>query len=429
MKKFVEKTLARQAKKLLAKQKPLIIAVTGSVGKSTTKKAVGTVLGHDFKVRWSPKNYNTEFGVPLTVLGLDAAGKSACKWSKNLMCGWRRAMFGEKNYPDTLVLEMAADHPGDIAKLVDIAKPDIGIVTAVGESHAEFLGSVEKIAREKAVLVEALDKDGVALLNRDDERVWQMREKTEARVISFGFHDEADVRALPETVTHACWSEKGCGTHFKLAANGTTMPITIPGTFGSPAIYAVLAAFAVGKERGMNMVRMSEALRSFVPPPGRLRHLPGIKKTTLIDDTYNSAPKSAMMALEILKSIPLQSADDKRFAVLGDMLELGKLSEEGHREVGRKVAELGIDYLVLVGERVGDTEKAALEAGMPQDRILHFSTNDEAGRFTQERMKQGDVVLVKGSRKMQMERVVKELMAEPLWAAELLAGDHEEWRS
>jgi len=429
MKKFVEKALAKQAKRLLAKKKPFIIAITGSVGKSTTKKAVGTVLGHDFQVRWSPKNYNTEFGVPLTVLGLETAGKSACGWMKNLFCGWCRSTFPGKAYPDTLVLEMAADHPGDIAKLVDIAKPDIAIVTAVGESHAEFFGSVEGIAKEKAVLVEAVGKDGLVLLNRDDERVWQMRGQTKARVLSFGFHDEAAVRAMPETVTYACWAEKGCGTHFKLATNGTKMPITIPGTFGTPAIYAVLAAFAIGKERGMNLVRMAEALRSFVPPPGRLRYLPGIKNTTIVDDTYNSSPKSATIALEILKSLPLQAADDKRFAVLGDMLELGSLSEEGHREIGRRVAEFGIDYLVLVGERVNETKKAAVEAGMSQDRVLHFSTGEEAGRFVQERMKQGDVVLVKGSRKMQMERIVKELMADPLWAAELLAGDHEEWRS
>ncbi len=429
MKKFVEKTLASQAKRLLRKEKPFIVAVTGSVGKSTTKKAVGTVLGHDFKVRWSPKNYNTEFGVPLTVLGLETAGKSAFSWLKNLTVGCWRSRFGVKSYPDTLVLEMAADHKGDIAKLVRIAKPDIGIVTAVGESHAEFLGSVEEIAKEKATLIEALDEEGVALLNRDDERVWQMRGKTKARVVSFGFHDEADVRALPETVSYTCWSDAGCGTHFKLAMNGTTMPITIPGSYGSPAIYAVLAAFAVGKERGMNMVRMAEALRSFVPPPGRLRYLKGIKGTTLIDDTYNSAPKSALLALDILMSLPLRAADDKRFAVLGDMLELGQLSVEGHREVGRRVAESGVDYLILVGERVGDTEAAAIEAGMPRDRVLHFSSNDDAGRFVQERMKQGDIVLVKGSRKMQLERVVKELMGEPLFAAELLCGDHEEWRN
>ncbi|MEA3249827.1 MAG: Mur ligase family protein [Patescibacteria group bacterium] len=428
MKKFVEKMLAQQAKKLLKKKKPFIIGVTGSVGKSTTKKAVGTLLGHDFKVRWSPGNYNTEFGVPLAILGLETAGKSPMGWLANLVRGWWRSTFPDEIYPDTLVLEMAADHKGDIAKLVAIAKPDIGIVTAIGESHAEKFGSVDEITREKATLIEALGKDGVAVLNRDDERVWGMREKTKARVVSYGFHDEADVRALSDTVLHTCWAEKACGTGFKLTANGTTMPISVPGTFGTPSIYAVLASFAVGKERGMNMVRMSETLRSFVPPPGRLRYLPGIKKTLLVDDTYNSAPKSAMVALHILKELPLQAADDRRFAVLGDMFELGSMSVEGHRAVGRKAAELGIDYLILVGERVSDTEKAALKAGMSEDRVMHFSTNHDAGRFVQEKMKRGDVVLVKGSRAMKMEHVVKELMAEPLYAAELLCGEHEEWR-
>jgi len=428
MKKFVERKLAKQATKLIKKQQPFIVGVTGSVGKSSAKECIGALLGCSFRCRISPKNYNTEFGLPLAVLGLEAAGKSALKWLGNLWRGGMRSTFGVKDYPDMLVLEMAADHPGDIAKLVAIAPPQIGVVTTVGESHLEFFGSVEAIADEKSKLVEALPEDGLAILNRDDDAVWAMRENTKAKVVSIGFHEQAEIRALAESVKLACREQEGCGTHFKLEVDGSTIPMFISGALGWPTIYAVLAGVAVGRARGLNMLQLGEQLKNFVPAAGRLHYLPGIKQTILIDDSYNAAPKSMHAALEVLRELPVEAEDDKRFAVLGDMLELGPISEEAHTEVGRKVAELGIDYLVLVGERMNEARKAAIAAGMGEDRVVQFATNLEAGKFVQAKMKRGDAVLIKGSRSMQMEYVVKELMADPLRAAELLSGDHEEWR-
>ncbi|MFH1047395.1 MAG: UDP-N-acetylmuramoyl-tripeptide--D-alanyl-D-alanine ligase [Patescibacteria group bacterium] len=429
MKKFVEKKLAIHAKKLLRRQQPLVIGVTGSVGKSSTKNCIGAVLGGAFKTLVSPKNYNTEFGLPLAVLGLEAAGKSPIGWLCNLRRGWCKATLGVKNYADTLVLEMAADHQGDIAKLVDIAPPKIGVVTAIGESHLQQFGSVKEIAKEKSRLVEAVPADGLVVLNRDDELVWAMREKSIARVMSFGFHEEADVRALADSVDFTCHDSEGCGTHFKFEVRGQTVPVFIKGALGRPTIYAVLAAIAVGMERGLNLLQIADRLPYFVPAPGRLRYLPGIKQTILIDDSYNAAPKSVMAALDVLGALPLKAEDDKRFAVLGDMLELGMIAEESHREVGHKVAELGIDYLVLVGELMNETKKAAVAAGMNEDRVLHFANTFEAGKFVQSKMKPGDVVLIKGSRGMKMEFVTKELMADPLLAPELLPGNHEEWRN
>ena len=428
MKSYVEKKLAGHAKKLLAKQKPFIVAVTGSVGKSTAKDCIAALLSGSFACRKSPKNYNTEFGLPLAVLGLKTAGKSPTRWLANLWRGCWRSTLGVKDYPDTLVLEMAADHPGDIAKLTAIAPPQIGVVTTVGESHLESFGSVEAIAEEKAKLVEALPEDGVAILNRDDEKVWNMRHKTKAQVVSIGFHEEADVRALADTVKLACREQEGCGTHFKLEVDGSTLPLFVSGALGWPTIYAVLAAVAVGRARGLNAMQLAEQLKNFVPAAGRLHYLPGIKQTVLIDDSYNAAPKSVQAALEVLRELPLESDQNMRFAVLGDMLELGSISEQSHSEVGRRVAELGIDYLILVGERMNEAKQAALAAGMNEDRIVQFATNLDAGKFVQGKMKRGDAVLIKGSRGMNMEYVVKELMADPLRAADLLPGDHEEWR-
>ncbi len=428
MKAFVEKQLAKYASTLIKKQKPFIVGVTGSVGKSSAKDCMGAVLGGGFNTLTSPKNYNTEFGLPLAILGLESGGKSAWKWLCNLRKGWWKAKLGVKEYPDTLVLEMAADHPGDITKLVKIAPPDIGVVTAVGESHFQFFGSKKEIAKEKSVLAQSVPEGGLVVLNRDDELVWEMRRLTKARVISIGFHEEADIHALADTVKLVCHEGEGCGTSFKVKVAGQTVPFFIHGALGWPTIYSVLCGIAVGMERGLNLVQISERLQHFNPPAGRLHYLAGIKQTILIDDSYNAAPTSVNAALDVLKELPLGAEDDKRFAILGDMLELGLVAEEAHRDLGRKVAEKDIDYLVLVGELMNETKKAAIEAGMDEDRVVQFSTNLEAGKFVQAKMKPGDVVLVKGSRAMQMEYVVKELMADPLRAAELLPGDHDEWR-
>jgi len=427
MKKFVQSRLAAMAKMVLSRETPEIIGITGSVGKSSAKQAIGAVLGAKFSVRVSPKNYNTELGLPLSVLDLPSGGRSAWAWASILSRGCFRSHFGIKDYPKTLVLEMAADHPGDIAYLVNIAQPAVGVVTAVGESHAENFGSVENVAREKQVLVARLPKEGHAVLNRDDERVWAMREKTKATVMSFGFHEQADVRALEFSMNYAFDAEGGCGIRFKLAAGGSTIPVFLPNVLGRQAVYAALAATAVGLVKGMNLIEIANGLRKYEPPPGRTRSIAGIKHTLLIDDSYNASPKSAKAALEILRDIPADSSR-RKFAVLGDMLELGSLSVAGHEEVGRKAVECGVDFMVFVGEKMGDAEKAAVAAGASTDRVFHFANNDEAGRFVQQRMKQGDVVLIKGSRGMRMETVVKELMADPLAAARLLAGHHEEWK-
>jgi UDP-N-acetylmuramyl pentapeptide synthase len=173
-------------------------------------------------------------------------------------------------------------------------------------------------------------------------------------------------------------------------------------------------------------VEIADALMKYEPAPGRMRLLPGIKRSFLIDDTYNSAPRSVKAALDLLDELPRNSLDDKKFAVLGDMLELGEGSEAAHREIGA-YAEKAADVLVFVGERMVEAERAAREAGAGDDRVFHFARAEEAGRFVQERMKQGDAILVKGSRGMEMERTVKELLAVPMLAKKLLVKFHPEW--
>ncbi len=425
MRKFVESSLANAAKAVIAREKPEIIGITGSVGKSSAKEAIGAVLGKRFRVRSSPKNFNTEIGLPLSVLDLPTGGKSAFAWLGILCKAWMQKMFGGGEFPKLLVLEYGLTHPGDIAYLCDIAAPTIGVETAVGESHMEFMGSIDEIAKEKRVLVERLPKEGFAVLNRDDERVWAMRGKTKATVMSYGFHEEATVRALPESLAYLCSIDNECGMRFKMSAAGATVPVFVPNVLGKHGIYAVLAAAAVGIAKGMHLVEIGDAISLYKAPAGRLRYIPGIKHTVIIDDTYNAAPKSALAALEVLRDMPVPE-NAKRIAIMGDMLELGAATEEGHAAVGKKAAECA-DLIVLVGERMHDADVAAKAAGANEDHVFHFSNTDEAGRFVQERMKMGDLILVKGSQGMRMERVVKEIMAEPLDAPKLLVRQDKDW--
>src|SRR5688572_6324404 len=254
MRKMLENKLARFAKAVLKREKPHIVGVTGSVGKSSAKDAIAVVLGKRFRVRASQKNYNTEIGLPLAVLGLPSGDSSSVKWLGILWRAWGTSMSKDPDYPKVLVLEMALQHPGDIAKLCDIAPPDFGVVTAIGESHLEFMGSIDNIVKEKRILVERLPKEGVAVLNRDDEKVWAMRAKTKAKVVSYGFHEEAEVRVLPESIAYACSPDRECGMHFKMTAGGATMPVFLPHVLGKHGIYAALAAAAVGLAKDMNLV-------------------------------------------------------------------------------------------------------------------------------------------------------------------------------
>ncbi len=425
MKKIVQKILYVLARRVLKKYKPEVIGITGSMGKTSTKEAIFAVLSAKFRARQNLKNYNNELGLPLSVLGVPSGRKSVIKWLGVIFHGLKLWIGRDENYPQILVLEMGADHPGDIKYLTELAPCKVGVVTGIGPAHLEFFESVEKIIKEKRIIVSHLKPDGFAVLNRDDEKVFEMRDKTRAKVLTYGFGVDAEVRAQEESVIGEGVEIKGM--NFKLSYAGAMVPIFLSGVLGRQHIYAALAGAAVGIIHGMNLVEVAESLKRYTAPKGRMNLIPGIKRTLIIDDTYNASPIPVEAALGVLQSIKLPAEDDKKFAVLGDMLELGSFSEEGHKQVGRAASASGVDFLVTVGERSRDISRAAKEAGMSEDKISNFPTPEEAGLFVQGKMKQGDVVLVKGSQGMRMEKVVKELMAEPLMAAELLVRQDPEW--
>lgn len=426
MNRILQSKLKFWAKLILKKYRPVIIGVTGSLGKTSTKEAIYTVLKDKLAVRMSQKNYNNEIGLPLTIIGATSGGRSLFAWFGIFLRAAFLCLFKNKNYPRVLILEMGIDRPGDMDYLTSIAMPTIGVVTGISHSHLEYFGSLINIKKEKQVLIEKLNNKGLAILNYDNEPAREMAGASQARVLAYGLKAGADLQAQDIIYNFTRGNYELTGLNFKLSYNGAVVPVFINNVMTETAIYAALAAVAVGIYFDMNLVEIANALRDFSLPAGRMNVLPGIKHTFIIDDTYNSSPESALSAIDILGRINIPETASK-YAILGDMLEIGHYTEAGHRAVGEKVANSGINYLIAVGEKARDIIRGASEAGLADDYIFGFDRSEDVGKFLSGRIKAGDILLFKGSQGMRMEKIVKEIMAEPQQAAALLVRQGKEW--
>lgn len=432
LKKILEKKLRYFAKRILKKYKPEVIGITGSVGKTSTKEVVFAVLEKKFRVRKNIKNYNNEIGVPLTIIGSESGKKNIFIWMIIFLKAYWLIIFKNRNYPEKLVLEMGADHPGDIEYLVKLAPCKIGIITAIGSLgpvHLEFFKSVDQLIDEKSNIIKHLSREGIAVLNRDDAHVFPLKRKTNAKIVSFGFVEHADLRASDVSIADHIEIKENkpvSGVRLKLHYKGSMVPVFLPQVLGKHQIYSALCAAAVGTIYDINLADIAEALKGYTPPPGRMRLIPGIKRTMIIDDSYNSSPVATIAALKTLETLHVEEGK-RKYAVLGDMTELGTYTEEGHEEIGKYVARVA-DILVTIGEKGKIVAETAKKNNMPEDRVFGFANSERAGRFLQERIKEGDLILVKGSQAMRTEKVVKELMAEPMKAKELLVRQGKTWQ-
>lgn len=400
---LLKKILATLAKWTLRKYQPGIVGITGTVGKTSTKEAVVAVLRQIRKVRASSANFNNEIGLPLTILGPWEKIGGVFFWLKVIVVSFLRIFVGG-GYPEILVLEYGADRPGDIKYLTELAKPQIGVVTAIGDIpvHVEFYTGPDAVAREKSRLVESLPAIGFSILNYDDEAVYEMKEKTRAHVITFGFGEAAEVRV--NNFEHRAEDSKPLGISFKLEYGGSFVPVRIDNAFGKAQAYAAAAAASVGLAFGMNLVKISEALSYYQAPQRRGRIIPGVKETYIFDDTYNASPLSMHAALDTIKSFKAK----RKIGVLGDMLEIGKYAIEAHEQMGR-LSEKVFDILITVGPRAKFIAEAANKAGMARKNIYSFDTADEAKITVQDVLKKGDLVLVKASRAIELDKIVEEI--------------------
>jgi len=414
MRRLLELKLKIYARWVLKKYQPRIIGITGSVGKTSAKEAIAWVLGRKFAVRASQKNYNNEIGLPLTILGLESAGHSLFGWLGIFFKAWRLLLFRDKTYPSFLILEMGVDRPGDMDYLLSIVSPDVGVATTIGQAHLEYFGSVDKIRQEKQKLIERIPSQGLAILNYDNEITRAMAEISRAKVLTYGFEAGADLRA--QDLRH---------NNFKLNYQGSIVPVFLQRPVNQPLAYALLAGVAVGLDCELNLLEIAQGLADFSLLPGRLNFLPGYNYSTLIDDTYNASPDSVLAALKVLQETPAE----RRYFVLGDMLELGSESEAGHRQVGEAAAKAGIDFLLVVGPQAALSAQAAIDQGLAANQVSYFTDALAAGRFLKEHLKSGDLALIKGSQGMRLEKAVKEAMAEPSRAKELLVRQGQEWEN
>ena len=352
---------------------PLVVGVTGSIAKTSTKEAVAAVLQRRFRTLRNEGNQNNEIGLPLTLLRLGPEHEAA-------------------------VLEMGMYVGGEIAELAAMSQPQIGVVTAVQPVHLSRIGSIEAIEQAKGELIEALPEGGTAVLNADDPRVRAMSSRTSAGSVTYGFADDADVTA------DAVESAGADGMRFVLRAGGRRSAVTIP-TLGRLAVHNALAAAAVGLAAGMTLDDVVAGLRSGWAAPHRAE-LVRAGGVTIVDDSYNASPASVAAAIELLAGLP-----GRRIAVLGEMLELGEGHVSGHRAVG-EAAAAAVELLVVVGPGAASIADAARDGGLAEDAVVRVADRDAALDALRPRLRPGDVVLVKASRGVALDLLVDQLAAE-----------------
>jgi UDP-N-acetylmuramoyl-tripeptide--D-alanyl-D-alanine ligase len=362
----------------LARPELRVVAVTGSVGKTTAKEAIAAVLSQRYVTLKSAGNFNNEIGLPLTLLALEPEH-------------------------ERVVLEMGMYALGEIAALCRLALPQVGVVTNVGPTHLERLGTLERIAQAKAELIEALPAEGVAILNGDDPRVRAMGAQAKGQVVTFGLSDHNTLwaEALESLGLDGVRFVARVAPSAGLGSGASAQPLRLM-ALGRHAVLSALPAIAVGLLEGLSW---EEIQRGLLAQGRGLRLLPkrGLRGTLLLDDTYNASPVSTLAALDALEGLP-----GRHLAVLGDMLELGPYEVEGHREVGRRCAR-GLAGLVTVGPRARLIAESALEAGLPASAIHMTANSAEALEVLSVLLREGDVLLVKGSRAMGLEAIVSAL--------------------
>lgn len=421
---IVVSLMTLEANAVLRRYRPKIVAVTGSVGKTSAKDAVYTALSGSFFVRRSEKSYNSDIGVPLTILGVPNGWSNPVQWLRNIIDG-ASLLIMRAPYPEWLVVEVGADRPGDITKSLKWLPVDILVATRFPEIsvHVEYYETPEDVVKEELAPASWLREEGILVANADDEHAVSAVTRVGVKRIFYGFGVGATLKASRYRVNSQ--NRKPTGISFDVAYGGERTHVALPGVVGLQHVYSVLAGIGVAVSVG---VSLSEAAGSFTKheaPPGRMRLIPGIRASTIIDDSYNASPAAAEEALSALSDIPRAG---RRIAVLADMLELGMFSVGEHYRIGGITARSS-DVLVTAGVRARDIARAARDSGMPAENVFECERGADAALRLVSLVGKGDVVLVKGSQSMRMERVVKSLMAEPQKAKQFLVRQDKEWLS
>ena len=420
---LVIRILTAEARVLLRRHKPTLIAITGSVGKTSTKDAIYDAIKDSVHARKSQKSFNSEIGVPLTILGLPTGWDNPARWLWNIIDGAFTAFFS-RQYPKVLVLETGVDTPGDMQQLTRWLKPDIVVLTRLPNVpvHVEQFKGPEAVIEEKMKLVHGMKAGGVLVYNHDDELIKQQLPDVRQKTIGYGRYLPTDVKVSKDQVYYT--GKVPAGITFNLTYGADSIEVSLPGVVGVQHSLGCAAAVAVAQQLNISLTQAAAGLSKLVTPPGRLKIIPGIKGSVLLDDTYNSSPIAVEHALETLSELKHAT---RRIAVLGDMLELGKYSSDEHKRIGKRVGEV-CDVLLTIGVRARGFAAGALANGLDDETVFQYDNAARAGRELQIMLRPGDVVLIKASQGIRAERIVEEVMAEPEKATELLARQDPAWK-
>lgn len=423
---IVTMILTWEARLILKKYTPLVIGVTGSVGKTSTKDAIYTVLAASRHARKSEKSLNSELGIPLTIIGAESGWWNPLAWLSVMWKGLLLILLPAQ-YPEVLVLEVGADHPGDVARAASWLKPHVAVITGIPDvpAHIEFFDSADAVAEEKKQLAMHVRPGGAVILNGDDARAAAMYREFRATAVRYGMHEDNEFSASHDAIVYQ--QDAPRGMRFRVNHSGSSVPVAIMGVLGRTHILPSLAACAVADALGIDLVAAGSALALHEPGPGRMRVIDGLGGSTIIDDTYNASPIAMEAALQTLHEI---DTGGRKIALLADMLELGTHSNRAHDAIGEQASGI-VSELITVGEQAARIAESARAAGLNPDRVIEYKRGESqiAGEAFAKQAREGDVILVKGSQGMRMEHAVKALMAEPHRAAELLVRQSDEWLS
>ncbi len=412
------------AQLIIKKHNPKVIAIVGNVGKTTTKDAIFQVLKNG-NVRKSQKSFNGEIGVPLTIIGVDSPWRNPLKW----LFVFLKALFVlfSKKYPDTLILEIGTDHPGEIAKISTYIKPDVLVLTALPKVmvHSANFSSREEQIKDKLSILKSLKDNAVIIYNLDDKEIEERLRTVKTHKLTYASKRTADIEILKSEIAYK--NDFPIGMLFEFKFKDDIFKLTTKESLGYHIAYALAPAFLVGKLSGLKTYQILENLVDFQTPNGRMRIIKGVNETIVIDDSYNSSPRALSVGLDIFNKL---SCNGRKIAVLGDMRELGDESESEHKKAGVKVAGIA-DILLTIGEESKKLKDEALKSGMNKENVFEFGYNEsqKAGNFLAGILKVGDCIFVKGSQnKIRTEKVVEVIMKDKDQASNVLVRQSRGWK-
>jgi len=416
--------LALVSRAVIRRYHPTIVMITGSVGKTSTKDAVASVLMSKFIVRKSEKSFNSEFGVPFTILGVENPWHNPMAWL-SIVTRSISLLLLPNQYPRMLVLEVGSGKPGDLAHILKIVTPHAVVVTSLPEIpvHVEAYTSPEAVREEEFSPALALKASSPLIVPADDSYTLDSAVRTTARIFSYGTAEGSLVR-LTERGFYESSPQEVVGMRAHVTTTATaSLPsdqgeLIVEGSVGFVQLLPAAAAITVGLAFDIPLTTSLEALASYVPPPGRGRLISGKRGALIIDDSYNASPSAVEQALGTLKKFPYAK---RRIAILGDMLELGRYSVMEHQRIA-EIADVSADLVVAVGIRA-----RAFTVALTHSKTLQYDTSRAAVEALPDLIQEGDVVLVKGSQSIRMERIVEALLADPLDAA-ILVRQEKAWK-